>query len=101
MPRDEPDDEGDDREQQELPTAVQAERAPVRELDDVVEEADRGAAERDEEDEQRVRRVVRERKEGDGERGEDGEPAERRRARLDDVVLGPLLADVQPVGSLP
>ena len=73
----------------------------MRQLDGVVEEADRRAAERDEEDEQRVRRVVREREEGDGERGKDGEPAERRRARLDDVVIEPLLADVQAVGSLP
>ena len=52
-------------EQQQLPAAREAERAPVAELDEVVEEADRAAAERDAEDRERRDRVVAEEQERD------------------------------------
>ena len=46
VPRDDRDDDRDAREQDELPAAGQTERPLVRELDEVVEEADRAAGER-------------------------------------------------------
>ena len=85
---------GDTGEQQQLPAARQTERALVRELDEVVEEADRAAAERDEEHGQPRQLVLREREERDRRRNEDEDAARRRRALLDDVPLGPLLADL-------
>ena len=72
------------------------ERAAVRELDEVVEEADRAARERGEEHGQPLQRVVRDRQEREGRREQDHEAAHRGRARLRQVMLGSLLADVLP-----
>ena len=69
----------------------------MRQLDGVVEKADRGAAERYEEDEQRVRGVVRERQERDAERDEDHQASQRRRPGLHEVVLRAFLANVLAV----
>src|SRR5438105_3652201 len=84
----------DRAEQEKLPAAVQPQRAFVRELDEVVEEADGAAAERDEEDRERRHGVAAEGEEADAGGDQDQEPAHRRRPLLGDVVLGTLLADV-------
>src|SRR5205807_7040097 len=72
------------------------ERALVRQLDEVVEEADRAAREGDEEHRQRGHLVLAHREERDRGGDEDEQPAHHRRPLLVDVVLGPLLADVLP-----
>ena len=66
----------------------------MRELDEVVEEADRAAGERREEHGQPLQRVVRDRQERDGRGEEDQQAAHRRRPLLGQVVLGAVLADV-------
>ena len=86
-----------EREQQledELPARREAERAALDDLDEVVGEADRRAAERDAEHGQALRVAVGEHQVGDADRGEDDQPAHRRRAGLGVVLLGALLADV-------
>ena len=86
--------DGDQAQQQQLPPAVEAERATVCELDEVVEEADCAAPEGDEEHRQRGHRVGAEREEGDRGGEQDQQPAHHRRALLGEVVLGPLFPDV-------
>ena len=92
--RGDPDAHGDRAEQDQLPAAVQAQRAAVRQLDEVVEEADRAAGERHEQDGQRRHGVAAEGEEPDRGREQDQQSAHRRRALLGDVVLGAFLADV-------
>src|SRR5262249_39449581 len=91
------DDGGDPSEHRELPATLKAERAAMRELCEVVEEADDGAAERDEEDKERIRGVVVERQKRDHPGREEQKSAHRRRALLGDVVLWPLGPDLLPV----
>src|SRR5919197_949292 len=87
-----------DRAQQEqLPAAVQPERALVRQLDHVVEEPDRAAPERDEEHRERRHGVAAEREEADAGGEQNQEPAHRRRPLLGDVVFWPLLSDLLAV----
>src|SRR5678815_2457228 len=88
---------GDDAKQDQLPAAVQAERAAMCELDEVVEEADRSAGQRYEEHRQRGHRVAAEREEAGRRRQQDEQAPHRRRALLGDVVLRPFLADVLAV----
>ena len=92
----EPDADGDQRQQDQLPPAAQAERPAVGQLDEVVEETDRAAAERDEQHRQRRHLVLRHREEGDRRDDEDQQPAHRRRPLLDLVSLGALFANVLP-----
>jgi hypothetical protein len=61
----------------------------VRELDEVVEEADRPARERREEHGQGLEAEVADRQEGDRRREQDQQAAHRRRPLLGDVVLRP------------
>ena len=68
----------------------------MRQLDEVVEEADRAARERREQHGQPLQREVRRRKERERRREQDHQPAHRRRARLRRVMLGQVLADVLP-----
>ena len=90
----EADADGDQREQEHLPAAPKAERAAVRELDEVVEEPDRAAAERDEEHGQRRHLVLREGEERGGGDDEDQETAHRGRPLLHTMSLGAFFADV-------
>src|SRR5581483_2228327 len=94
--RDDADDHGDADEEQHLPPPRQAERAAVRQLDEVVEEPDRAAGERREQHRQPLQREVRHRQERDCRSEEDHQPAHRRRPLLGQVMLGALLADVLP-----
>src|SRR5438552_17675446 len=64
------------------------------ELDEVVEEADRTAAERDEEHRQCGDLVLRDGEEGDRGDDQDQEATHRRRSLLDLVTLGPFCPDV-------
>src|SRR5581483_2247016 len=66
----------------------------VRELHEVVEEADRAAPERGEEHRQPLQRVARDREEADRRREQDQQAAHRRRAGLREVVLRAFFADV-------
>ncbi len=84
----------DQREQEHLPAAAQPERPAVGQLDEVVEEPDGSAPERDEEDRQRRDLVLRHREEGGRRNDEHEQPAHGRRPLLDLVRRGPLLADV-------
>ena len=84
----------DQGEPEQLPAPAQPERAPVRELDEVVEEPDRAAAEGDEEDGERRNLVLRHREKRPGGDDEDQEAAHRRGSLLDAVSLRQLLADV-------
>ena len=94
MPGGERDPDGDQREEDELPPRVEAERALVRQLDEVVEKADRAAGEGDEEHRQRRHLVLAHGEEGDRRRHEHEEAADCRRPLLLDMPLRPLLADV-------
>src|SRR5947209_18724397 len=67
----------------------------MRELDEVVEEADRAAGERREQNGEPAQRVVRQRQEGDGRRKQDEQAAHRRRPLLRSVMLGAILANVR------
>ena len=81
-------------EQQKLPAPGEPERALVRELDEVVQEADGAAAERDEEDGQPGDLEVGEREERDRSRQQDEDAARGRCSSLDDVPLGSVFADL-------
>ena len=94
MAGDPPEAEGEEELEEQLPARREAERAALDDLDEVVGEADRGAAERDAEDGQALRVAVGEDEVGDADRGEDDQAAHRRRAGLGVVLLRPLLADV-------
>ncbi len=72
---------------EQLPARGEAERAPLGDLDEVVGEAERRAAERDAEDGQALGVAFGEHQVGDADRGEDDQPAHRRRARLRVVLL--------------
>src|SRR5215211_502042 len=83
-------------EQEQLPAAGEAERATMRQLDEVVREADRGAGERDAEDRQRRQRVLAHHEEADRGRDHDQHAAQHRRPLLDHVVLRALFPDRLP-----
>ena len=85
------------RQQEELPATGEAERAPVPDLDEVVGEADRCAAERDEEDGQAGLRVAAQHEERHDHREHDQEAAHGRRPLLQVVPGRALLADVLAV----
>jgi hypothetical protein len=93
---DDADDHRDQDEQQHLPAAREPERAAMRQLDEVVEEADRAAGERREEHRQALQGEVGGREERNRRREQDHQPAHRRRARLRGVVFGQILTDVLP-----
>ena len=82
MVGDDADDHCNHHEQQHLPAAGEPERAPVRELDEVVEEADRAARERREEHRQPLQGVVRDREKRERRREQDHQAAHRGRAGL-------------------
>src|SRR5438128_1786120 len=92
--RGEGDPDGDQGEEDELPATAQAERPAVRQLDEVVEEADRAAAERDEQDGEGRHLVLADGEKRDGGDDEDQQAAHRRRALLGAVMLRPLGTDV-------
>ena len=94
MTRDDRDDDRHGDEEQELPATGQAERPPVRELDEVVEKADRPAGERCEEHGQRLEPEVADRQEGDSRREENQQPTHRGSPLLDEVAFRHLLPDV-------
>src|SRR6266536_311289 len=85
---------GDADKQQELPAPGEPERALVRELDEVVQEADGAAAEGDEEHRQPRDLVLREGDERDRRREQDEDAARGRCAPFDDVPCRPLLANL-------
>src|SRR5688500_15442689 len=91
-------DEGDDRRDQcepdELPATGEAERAPAGDLGPVVDEADRRAAERDEERGDGRHGPLGEEQERDRHRDHDQEAPHSRRPLLHDVALRSLLADL-------
>src|SRR3954447_7332119 len=92
--RGDPDADRDRTQEQELPAAVQPERALVCQLDVVVEEPDRAAGECHEEHGQGGNRVLARREESEAARHQDEEAAEGRRPLLNDVPLGTFLADL-------
>src|SRR5438128_8173648 len=96
VPRRERNADGDQSKEDELPAAPQAERAPVRELDEGVEETDRATAQRHVEHRERGKLVLRDGEERGGRDDEDEESAHRRRALLAAVPLGQLLPDLLP-----
>src|SRR5204863_8843549 len=70
------------------------ERPPMRELDEVVEEADRTAGQGREQDGQGLEPEVANRQEGDRRREQDHQAAHCRSALLDEVALRHLLPDL-------
>jgi len=88
--------ERDGGEEEQLPAARQAERPAVPELDEVVDETDPGATDRDEEDRQRIGRVAAQRQERDRHREHDQEAPHGRGPLLHHVLLRPLLPDLLP-----
>ena len=98
------DDDGDPGEQEQLPPSREAQRAAMAQLDVVVEEADRAAADGQEENGQRRQREPGEREEGQQRAEEDQQAAHHRRALLDDVpgraFLADLLAELVPAQEL-
>src|SRR5207253_937022 len=80
--------------QQQLPAPREPQRALVRELDEIVEKADRAAAECDEEDRQAGELVLREREKRKRRREQDEDAPRCRGSLLGDMPLRALLADL-------
>ena len=91
----EPDDDRDPGEQKQFPSALEAERATVAKLDEVVQEPDRAASDGHEQDGQRGERELRQRQEGQCRAEQDQQAAHHRRALLDDMTDGAFLADLR------
>ena len=91
--RDPPQADRDQHRDAELHLRADPQRAPADDLDVVVGEAQQRAADRRPVDPDRAPVVVRQHQERDRDRREDDDPAHRRRARLDVVAGGAVLAD--------
>ena len=89
----EPHDNRDRREPEELPPALEAERAAVAELDEVVQKANRAAGDRHEEHRQRRQREFRKRQEGQERTEQDQQASHHRCPLLDDVTGGAVFPD--------
>ena len=91
---DPPEAEGERDLGEQLVSGPEPERAALRDLDEVVGEADRRAAERDAEHRQARGVAFGEHQIGDGDREEEDQPAHRRRPGLRVMLLRALLADL-------